>query len=324
MRTLSFFEFRTLVSAGVVSVALVSGAVAQVTRPNPPVLEGGATTALLFDNFDYAVARTEGDVMPAFRPRGWYDGRQGSSRSGYLYTRADATRGSNVLVMESIPSLNPPPAGWNYGQTDYWLQYGSGAVQGAIPPNVWFQFWTYATPESRFAARDKTLYACRSNYPCTGGNWMWLFMWGRQGFEYANNIDQLGPAQNRFLALETETADHRGAPEYPTGARWLYQNLSRTNLVAGRWYQVRMHMDISGPQGVWEAWIRERGQSAWTKVADWRGGVTPNFSWPIPVEQRVGHRVLRIPTTVNGPYGDSTTYMDDFVIASAFEQLPAD
>lgn len=324
--------FQSVAGTGLLLLGFAGGVIAQV-RPNPPnpvAVEGGGvlptnpSTALFFDNFEYAVPRTT-DVVSAFRAHGWSGAKSGrvpvGGAAGYLYTQADATLGSNVLVMESLPSQNIIP-GWGYGQTDYYLQLGqeNGAVY--LPPNVWFQFWTYSTPQSRFANRDKVLYPCRTYFPCSSDQASWLFMWGRQGFEYVGSDADLLPVQNRMLSLQGFTADNRNTPEYPDGNTGLYQNVNKASLLAGRWYQVKMHMDISGAQGVWEAWIRERGQTAWTKVADWRGGVTPNFTWPIPTAQRTGHAMLRTPTTVNGVYGDSTTYMDDFTIGRSEAELP--
>jgi hypothetical protein len=275
---------------------------------------------LFFDNFEYAVGRACCAALTAFRDKGW-DGVKATNSGengayGYVYTQPDATLGSRVLVLESRPADAPVPPGFAYGQTDYYLGLGSESGAASIPANVWFQFWTYATPESRFSTRDKTLYPCRGYYPCSPGQWSWLMMWGARGFETT-----AAPDGGRFLALQGETADFRGAAEYPTNASKLFQNVSKTPLLAGRWYQVKLHMDISRAQGVYEAWIRERGQSAWTKVADWQGGVTPNFSWPIPTEQRTGFRLFRMPTTVNGP-GNSTVYIDDFTIANAEADLP--
>jgi hypothetical protein len=222
-----------------------------------------------------------------------------------------------VLVMESNPGSTPPPD-FPYSQTDYYLQLGrEGSSTITLPSNTWLQFWTYATPESRFSTRDKTIYPCSSAYPCVWGpNLGWLFMWGSGGFNTSGD-----GSSRRFLAVEAANADNRGDTEYPTNKSKLKQNLSANPLLGGRWYQVRLHLDTSGAQGTYEAWVRERGQTAWTKVSDWRGGVTPQFFWPIPETQRRGHTMVRVPTTVNGP-GNSTTYLDDFVIGSSAAQLP--
>jgi hypothetical protein len=280
---------------------------------------------LFFDDFEYDVSRSAEDAEVAFRARGWTDVKANNSHfrrgAGYLYTKYDSVRKSRVLVMESLPSTAPTPEGFRAGQTDYWLKIGGlpDSDLNTIPANVWFQFWTYATPESRFARRDKTLYPCRGGYPCTRRagrtDYVWLFSWGSGGYE---TVD--APPGGRYLALHATHADYKGDREYPTNKEKLFQNLKRVPLLAGRWYQVRIHIDISKEQGVYEAWIREAGQP-WTKVAEWIGGVTKDFTWSIPANERVGFRVLAMPTTVNGP-GDSTTYMDDFTMAASERDLP--
>ncbi|MDY6949729.1 MAG: hypothetical protein SXG53_28970 [Pseudomonadota bacterium] len=310
------------ISAGL-WLGMAGTALAQV--PNPPTdlsVEGGSSVptqpgrTLFFDNFEYDVNRSLTNGRSIFMSHGWSHAKSEnsteSSGSGYLYTLNNSTRGSRVLVMESVPSMNPPPGDFPNQQTDYYLQYGNETGGGAVPANIWIQFWTYATPESRFATRDKTIYPCRGAYPCHP---TWLFMWGSQGFE-----ESRAPSGGRYLALEADGAD-RDTRTNDGNERKLFQNLSNTPLLAGRWYQVRLHMDISGTQGVYEAWIKERGQSSFTKVADWRGGQTANFSWPLSSANRQPFSVLRSPTTVNGP-GDSTVYIDDFAIATSADNLP--
>lgn len=313
-------KFASIAATAALCLGTAGAVFAQV--PNPPTdfsVEGGSSVPsqpanlLFFDDFEYDVSRSSTNTLSMFRSNGWSHAKAQNTEgagSGYLYTRTDATLGSRVLVMESRPSMNPAPAGFPYTQTDYYVQYGSETGGSAVPANVWMQFWTYATPESRFSTRDKTIYPCRGSYPCHP---TWLFMWGEQGFE-----ESRAPAGGRFLAVEAEGAD-RDTRISDGNERKLFQNVSRTPLLVGRWYQVRIHLDISGAQGVYEAWIRERGQSAYTKVADWRGGTTPNFTWPIA--NRSAFSVLRAPTTVNGPT-DSTTYVDDFAIATAQGNLP--
>lgn len=331
MRRRYEFLARTMVGAGLLAVSLIPGVMAQVV-PNPPTslsVEGGTslpadpTGAIFFDNFEYAVSRSATNAEVPFAAHGWpYMKAENSSMgrgSGYFYTQADATLGSRVLVLESVPSMGGSLGpGFEGGQTDYYLQLGrEDGPTTAIPANVWFQFKTYATPQSSFSTRDKTMYPCRTSYACStlGGNLAWMVLWGRGGFQGTN-----GPAANRYIGVVAEHADIRNSPDYPTNKGKLGQNASNAQLVAGRWYDVKLHFDTSGAQGVYQAWIREQGQSAWTQIADWRGGVTPNFSWPIPADQRIGHRVMRLPTTVNGP-GDSTTYMDDFTMARSEAEL---
>lgn len=319
---------RTVLS--IILACASSSAMAQT--PNAPTfltVQGGVSLpppgdALFSDNFEYDVLRTATNAGQLFGQR-WYGAKAINSgeagAGGYLYTRTDSVLGSRVLVLESLPTLNPVP-GWPYGQTDYYLQLGRESGPAVIPANAWIQFWTYATPQSRFAPRDKTLYVCRTTYPCTTGNWTWMLLWGRVGSQYFLSEAEYAPLPNRFLALQTEGGSNRNAPEFPDGQESLYQNVSAAQIVGGRWYQVRLHIDTSGPQGTYEAWIKERGASGWTSVAEWIGGVTPNFTWPIPTNHRNGHPMMRLPTTVNGNYGDSTTYMDDFVVSDSLADLP--
>jgi hypothetical protein len=278
------------------------------------------TSALFVDRFEYDIART-GDA-DRFKTLGRYvhvkaeNSVTNRSGGGYLYTLFNASLGSRVLVLESRPTMYPPPGDFPYQQTDYYLQLGNEGGGGtAIPANAWIQFWTYATPESRFSTRDKTIYPCRGSYPCHP---TWLFMWGAQGFEESS-----APAGARYLALEGVGAD-RDTRVGDSNDHKLFQNVSGTPLLAGRWYQVRLHIDISGPQGVYEAWIKEVGAVERTKVANWRQTApageqaTPNFSWP--VANRSGYNIVRIPTTVNAQ--NNTVYIDDFVIAASESALP--
>jgi hypothetical protein len=328
MRIMTTAGTRLLLITSLLSPCFAPAAFAQVrpNAPNPFLVEGGTTvptgpSAPLFsDNFEYDVSRTGTAALSAFSARGYTfmksvnSGESGAA--GFLYTRQDATLESRVLAVESRPASASVPPGWSYGQTDYYLQIGQESGGEAIPANLWLQFWTYATPESQFADRDKTLYPCRGSYPCQEGQWSWLFMWGSRGFQSTS-----GPLANRVLALQGETADFRGAAEYPTNASKLFQNISSAPLLPSIWYQMRLHIDVSGAQGVYEAWVRQRGQTTWTKLAEWVGGVTPNFQWPIPTSQRRGFGLMRFPTTVNGP-GNSTTYMDDFVFGRSQADLP--
>ncbi len=276
---------------------------------------GGSIGPVLFDDFEYDVARDATNAEVAFRARGWADVKAINSHfrrgSGYLYTRFDPVRNSRVLVLESRPSTAPNPPNFPYPQTDYWLKYGGEETPlTTVPANVWFQFWIYATPESRFA-RSKFLYPCRGPYPCTREHFAWLLGWHTEtGPDEGRPIQ--APPGGWFWSFVAPLANHRAVPDYNRNK--LYQNLSAMPLLAGRWYQVRIHVDTSGAQGAYELWIREAGQP-WLKLAEWIGGVTPNFEWPIPEPERVGNRVVAIPTTVNE--ADSIVYLDDFAMATS-------
>ena len=69
-----------------------------------------------------------------------------------------------------------------------------------------------------------------------------------------------------------------------------------------RWTLVKMHFNTTSTTGnSWEMWLRPYG-GTWLKVAEWIGGVTPGFTWDIPAGSVGGHRVLRMPTTVDHDY----------------------
>lgn len=301
----------TLLFCGLITVLLSQTANRQTAKPR------------FYDDFEYDVSRSATNAEVAFRAKGWSDVKANNSYfrrgAGYLYTKFDPIRKSRVLVMESLPSTVPVPEGFRDSQTDYWLKIGGlpDSDLNTIPANVWFQFWTYATPESRFSRRSKILYPCRGTYPCSRRDgktdFVWLFGWGS-----ANGEDEAPPG-GRFFQFFAWHADFRGDREYPTNRQKLFQNVKKVPLLTGRWYQVKLHIDTSKEQGVYEAWIREKDQP-WTKVAEWIGGVTKEFLWPIPANERVGNRVLAMPTTVNGP-GDNVVYIDDFTMASSEKEL---
>jgi hypothetical protein len=320
--------------ARILLVALLSYAAvspAQVA-PSPPtnvVVDGWSFT--FADKFDYDVGRS-GGAQSLFTSRGWnYVKAQNFTNSGhgYVYTRWDPTMNSRVLVLEAVPSTAPPVTGF-VNQTDFYLQYGSeNSSLSTIPADAWIQFWTYATPESRFAMQDKVLYPTRSTYPSSDLGWQLL--WGSNGYE-RGIMD--APAGARFIGVFSNHADYRvdfDPGMDPAMNHKLFQNANRRALLPGIWYQVRLHLDTSGryvnptngqPSGRYEAWIRARGETAWLKVADYRPGITggPNgLYWPLTSSQQAGHRMLRMPTTVNRY--DNTILIEDFVIS---EDEPAD
>jgi len=280
-------------------------------------------TPMFRDDFEYDVSRNARNAEVTFRAHGWTDAKANNTYfqrgAGYLYTQYDPLLKSRVLVMESLPSRAPIPEGWRYAQTDYWLKYGGEEKPlTTIPANVWFQFWTYATPESRFD-RLKFLYPSRGVYPASRRDGRTDYMW-LLSFQGRDHTGKEGPPGSRFLAFEAWHAERGDTPHDPSQRQRLFQNLApRTPLLAGRWYQVRIHIDVSEEQGVYEAWVREK-DGPWSKVAQWKGAVTRDFLWPIPAEERVGLRVLAMPTTVNAV--DSKMYLDEFVMASSERDLP--
>ncbi|MBL8954136.1 MAG: hypothetical protein JNK82_25390 [Myxococcaceae bacterium] len=290
---------------------------------------GGGPAPLFFDDFEYTADRSSSNVTSTFVARGWAHTKAENALNGggggYLYTlssgpcAATPGSGSRALMIESRPTMYPPPMGFPYSQTDFYLQYGAevGAAD-TLPPDLWFQFWMRIVDEpgrsSRFHSRNKLVYPTSSNPPYPSTDLRWLFMNGAQGFEQ-------GPATpgNNFLALEAYEADYTGDAEYPTNRRKLFQNRSSQQIVANQWTLVKVHVDTSGAQGRYEAWLRPQG-AGWTKISEWFGGVTPQFTWPLTPAQRVGHRSMRLPTTVNSL--DNWVCLDDFTLATSEAALP--
>lgn len=255
--------------AGVGLVACGQGSESPTTSSGSPS-SVEAARLVLFDDFEYDVARSATDAEQQFRARGWVDVKANNSHfgrgAGYLYTRFDPIRNSRVLVMESYPSTAASIPSFPYRQTDYWIKYGAEDVPlNTVPANVWFQFWTYATPESRWHSQ-KFIYPCRGPYPCSTGRFLWLMGYDRENSTGVGDEVIEAPTGGRFILVNADHASYYGGN--PWNRTKLFQNLNMTPLLAGRWHQVRIHVDTSGPQGTYEAWIRERGVSTWTKVSE--------------------------------------------------------
>jgi PKD repeat protein len=270
-----------------------------------------------FDDFEYTIDRDSNSdptgVNNAFVSQGGWSYVKAvnisGSHNGYLYTvdtipgysggfpGSDSTR---VLAIEARP-------GSMGSQTDFYLQYGSDSAQeNTIPADVWFQFWVYPNyyndpadindQLSTYDGRFKFIYPCKSTYPCTLGNLNWLYSLGHTTGEphWANE-------DNRELYMTIVDPfnlyiDYQLAPDYNQFK--LGQTDVDENLAPNRWTLVKIHIDTSTTSGSYEAWLKPLGGS-WVKVAEWIDGVTPDFSWIIPEEDVGGHRVFRLPTTID-------------------------
>ncbi|MCP9452259.1 MAG: hypothetical protein NNA23_06200 [Nitrospira sp.] len=272
------------------------------------------------DNFEYDVGRNITNADTLFQSHGWTAVKANNSSlrrgSGYIYTLFDASRNSRVLVLESLPTTAPPPEpGFPYQQTDYWIAFGGeGSPLTTLPANVWFQFWLYTTPASQFHTA-KFIYPCRGTYPCGGDSYTWLWTWQNGCGPEGNYREAL--TGEWFWLTRANYANNQAVPEWDRDK--LYQNRGCLPFRRGQWYQIRVHVDFSSAQGVYELWARTSPTGSWTKHAEWIGGVTPQFQWPIPADQRTGNRGFRMPTTVNAV--DSTIYLDDFIIATSVADL---
>jgi PKD repeat protein len=294
---------------------------------------------LFFDDFEYAVSRDQPGARDAFVANGpwsnvktYQDGQTGAR--GYLYTTESVPgyagqfpgQGSNrVLAIEARP-------GTLGGQTDFYLQLGGGenpANDNLIPGDVWIQFWAYPQNYGDQRSRwdtGKFFYVCNSAYPCHSHKWMWL--WGPQSYNPNMGLNPLGsPTDGEFLWTVRNSggvSDIRYLGASSGDQEKLGQTDLSEHMVANRWTLVKMHFDTSTTSGAWEAWLKPLGGS-WTKVAEWVGGVTPNFQWNVPAGEVGGHRVLRMPTTIGGTsdaWYDLWLYVDDFAIANSEAALP--
>ena len=294
---------------------------------------------IFFDDFEYAVERSNTPVDPTglnnpFTTQGRWHGAKavnisGSSR-GYLYTvdRIPGYSGSlpgqnstRALAIESRPIAMG-------GQTDFYLQFGDiNASTDTVPGNVWFQFWIYSNryddPSnqsdqlSTYDSRFKFIYPCRGNYPCQQGQINWLNTMGfSTGEPYWSNSD------NTELFITT-VDPYNTMIDYQVAPDWDQFKIGQTNVSENirpnRWTLVKIHYDTSTTRGTFEAWLKPLG-GRWTKVAEWIDGQTSNFSWVIPAQNVGGHRMFRMPTTIDD--ADSWIYMDDFAMATTEEALP--
>ncbi|MES9969780.1 MAG: PKD domain-containing protein [Candidatus Thiodiazotropha sp.] len=294
------------------------------------------TATAFFDDFEYVVERN-GSSDPtgennAFVSQGGWSGAKAvnitGSHNGYLYTvdqipgYSGSFPGNNsnrVLAIEARP-------GSMGSQTDFYLQFGAeSAPVNSVPADVWFQFWIYPNyyddptdandQLSTYAGRFKFIYPCKSGYPCTHDNLVWLYNLG-----YTSSEPYWEGGDNRELYMTTSDplyADYQLAPDYNQFK--LGQTNVSENITPNRWTLVKIHIDTSTTSGSYEGWVKPYGGS-WVKVAEWIDGETPDFSWNIAASDVGGHRVFRMPTTVNDV--DSWIYLDDFAMSTSEEDLP--
>ena len=296
-------------------------------------LESSTRARVVFsDRFEYAVGRSDSNAAQLFVQNGWSHAKtqqNSSGAHGYLYTTASipgftgsfpGTNSSRVLAIEALPETLG-------GQTDFYLGLGNGsssAYDDYIPGDVWFQFWIYplqsGSNTSTFGTREKFLYVCNTDYPCNSH--LWMVMSGPLTYNPSNPYPLGDPSQGQFLWATRQAAgvsdivNSLGDPYAPGNigspnpTEWMRPN---------RWTLVKMHFNTTRTSGnSWEVWVRPQG-GGWTKVSEWIGGQTPGFTWNIPSASVGGHRVLRMPTTVDHDY---RLFMDDFTMATLESDLP--
>ena len=318
----------------------------------------------LQDNFEYEATRT-GTGADAFVNHGPWDGAMSINRTGgnagtcgYLYTvttaefrTATGTTGnlpgqssSRVACFEFLPlALNCQAVpGW-YQSNLYLVRY-SATNQAHIPANVWIQYWIYINhytgQETTFVGHGtKWLYPCIDGSPTCSAGASWLYSLGLQS---QNPYLQVSDRGNGYAYGDMEGLGGHAHYSPASENHWHmgHNKASGTGLLSpNQWILVKIHTDITGSsplapagQGVYEEW-QKTVSGSFVKVAEWIGGVTPNFYWAIHEWDRggeagrtmaagheIGQKSLKIGTTWNDSNG--WIYVDDFVIATAEADLP--
>ena len=331
-----------------------SADVSVMVQAPPPVPRG----LIFFDNFEYEVGRDALDAADRFMQLGRWDwvkteqsNEPGANGNLYTVSAIPGYTGSfpglvsqRVLAMEARPDLGN-------GQTDFYLQFGSGTRPiGHIPPNHWYQFWLYSPDvpgvdgQSSLYTNAKFIYPNRAEYyPATLNNGGFIYILGLNkrskaprsiapcGFDRDVGCTSafLNAGWNRSQGLTNRIPYE----EEDFGAN-LADDL---HVLPNRWTLVKIHIDISGTdsraasgQAVFEMWIRRYGSSTWTKTTEYIGGVTDVGGGAIDFTPAYtdGFRMLRIPTTFGSASPSpanwlaSWTYLDDFAIASTEAALP--
>ncbi|MCB1824483.1 MAG: hypothetical protein KDJ54_07870 [Candidatus Competibacteraceae bacterium] len=289
------------------------------------------------DNFEYQVDKT-GSITNFYTQGIWRNAKTNQTHpqeGSILFTTTSipgfsgsfpGTNSTRVLGMEIRPSEVQP--GWL--QSDVYLQFGGeSSPAGTLPANHWIQFWLYV---NRYGDQLSEFDGGKFLYPSPTGTYgvpyedtQTLFTVRGSSSAQPYNTSTTSPGQWFFMNRPSH-ANNSLAPQEDQnklGAN-LGGSATPARIDPNAWYLIKLHFDTSGAsplapagQGVWEMWIR-RADSDFVKVAEWIGGVTPNFTWPII--DTTGFKSLRMPTTID-TY-NAWIYMDDFVIATTEADLP--
>lgn len=298
---------------------------------------------IIFDDFEYEVDRDTVDDALKFRYDGLgvWDGVKSSQNTGqdgargYLYTVDSIpgfpgefpSGGDRVLCMEFLPDT----LGF---QTDAYLFMGSAVnPEHLVPSKHWIQFWLYINNYGEQATQWSTTGA-KWIYPCVDGSptcsyayvsYLALF----KPISY-NPFNETTTGARVYPVLECTGCNY--TPGSDPGVHKIGHNISSQGglIYPNQWVLVKIHVDHSGSaegvppgQGVYEEWHMPQGQAYFTKVAEWKGGVTPDFTWDVTTMGEgysIGNESLKLGTTFNDY--DVWLYIDDFAIASSEALLP--
>ena len=293
--------------------------------------------ALFLDTFEYAVSR-DGDTYKSFVGAGWN------------YAKANNLGNSgahgNLYTTDTIPGYSGPFPGKNStrvlaleglatslgGQTDFYLHFG-GDYDDQVPADVWFQFWLYTNnyddptdqndQMSRFSNHPKFIYPTKGGYP--NRNSLWIINGSHESKAPLRADTGLDSNEFFFYLADLENISYTGGNKYKNAWKIGQQNLDE-HIIPNRWALIKIHIDTSTVNPVYEQWIKPMG-GEWVKVAEWIQGVTPGLNWTIAPDDVGGHKAFRMPTTQNPCRNkklscDNWQYLDDFAMATSEEQLP--
>lgn len=270
---------------------------------------------------------------------------------GYLYTvdtipgyagQMPSLGGNRVLCFENR-------SGTYDFQTDCFLRYGSEFTEGVsdpalletIPGDVWFQFWVYLQnygTQAGYTPRGKLIYPSRvgPTVPLSDPNGAaWLC-----DVRNASTAPVAHAENNALHQLFLESRSEYGTPD--TQWNWLgttsrdpdiFEQTVDRPIAQNTWTLVRLHYDCDQlGTGRYEAWLRDMGAPAFTKVADWLHGATVGDG-AVTINPRqnyaggFGHAFVSFLTTYGSLAGspnnvDAWMYFSDFTIAASEAALP--
>lgn len=344
-------SFAKILLAAILAVTISGSHAGVVVQSGPRLITtGGGTPDILFDTFNYTLDRTQsgaGTAVSAFQngPEvgGWANvksenGGSPQSGSGWIYIVDEPTGfagtlpnpAGRVLAVEA----RPPDIGGGFYQTDFYLQFGNTddpLTYGGVPADMWMQFWIYSPATGSEAtdntSRDKFVYGNASISAGQEGGLM-LFL-GQEAYQTLHDAGWTTSSSNFFVGARPGYLSGPGTganmSTYSAGdVDKLGFNLANKPIRGDHWTLVKIHLNVSGSQGSLEMWLREQGESSFTKVMEWIGGTTPNFTWNTSSNDRLGPSHFRMPTTVNAASTGYVKYkyFQDFAIATSESLLP--
>jgi len=278
----------------------------QDPTPEPAPTPTGVTFSDTFD-YDVNLGMSHADADATFVANGWNgfkDNRASQGARGDIFT--EIVNGDSCLVL----NLHPDSDG---RQTDSWIQAGRDTTVQAdfCPADVWITetIEMVDTPEKPFLIANHS--HTKHIYPSNNDNVTDFNGDGRPDGMFPNHPEWLislsnetkepfhideGSVTNDFIVymrVEAATYNGRGNPS-------LGYNLDTTKIPPNKKVTITHHIDTSGlnnPEGYYIQWIEFDGVKR--MVAEWIGGVTEGFNWPLSDRAKEGHRALRLGTTVN-------------------------